>query len=115
VRQGLDRQTGEFLRQRHGADRIASNGEEQSKACSLYDMTFSAPKSVSVTLGVPRRDTFVPLGSLQKCGLRTRHGEDPCLYRRSGIRTVLFPCSSVRPAEVRGRESAPIPKSGMGD
>lgn len=29
-------------------DRIASNGEEQSKARSLYDMTFSAPKSVSV-------------------------------------------------------------------
>src|SRR5712691_8614232 len=44
VRQGLDPQTGEFLRQRHGADRIASNGEEQSKARSLYDMTFSAPK-----------------------------------------------------------------------
>src|SRR5271169_743069 len=48
VRQSLDPQTGEFLRQRHGADRIASNGEEQSKARSLYDMTFSAPKSVSV-------------------------------------------------------------------
>ena len=48
VRQGLDPQTGEFLRQRHGADRVASNGEEQSKARSLYDMTFSAPKSVSV-------------------------------------------------------------------
>src|ERR1700678_1725969 len=48
VRQGLDPQTGEFLRQRHGADRFASNGEEQSKARSLYDMTFSAPKSVSV-------------------------------------------------------------------
>src|SRR5260370_1009424 len=42
VRQGFDPQTGEFLRQRHGADRIASNGEEQSKARSLYDMTFSA-------------------------------------------------------------------------
>src|SRR5438045_8874543 len=48
VRQGLDPQTREFLRQRHGADRIASNGEEQSKARSFYDMTFSAPKSVSV-------------------------------------------------------------------
>ena len=48
VRQGLDPRTGEFLRQRHGADRIASNGAEQSKARSLYDMTFSAPKSVSV-------------------------------------------------------------------
>ena len=48
MRQGLDPQTGEFLRQRHGADRLVSNGEEQSKARSLYDMTFSAPKSVSV-------------------------------------------------------------------
>jgi conjugative relaxase-like TrwC/TraI family protein len=48
VRQGLDPRTGEFLRQRHSADRIASDGAEQSKARSLYDMTFSAPKSVSV-------------------------------------------------------------------
>jgi len=48
VRQGLDPQTGEFLRQRHSADRIARNGAEQSKARSLYDMTFSVPKSVSV-------------------------------------------------------------------
>jgi hypothetical protein len=48
VRQGLDPQKGEFFRQRHGADRTASNGAEQSKARYLYDMTFSAPKSVSV-------------------------------------------------------------------
>jgi conjugative relaxase-like TrwC/TraI family protein len=48
VRQGLDPRTGEFLCQRHSADRIASNGEEQSKARFLYDMTFSAPKSVPV-------------------------------------------------------------------
>jgi len=48
VRQGLDPRTGEFLRQRHGADRISSNGEEQSRARSLYDLTFSALKSVCV-------------------------------------------------------------------
>src|SRR5215831_5687153 len=48
LRQGLDPETGEFLRQRQGSDRIASDGAEQSKARSLYDMTFSAPKSVSV-------------------------------------------------------------------
>src|ERR1700678_4381253 len=47
VRQGLDPQTGVFLRQRHGADRIGSYCEEQSKARSLYDMTFSAPKPSS--------------------------------------------------------------------
>ena len=59
VRQGLDPQTGEFLRQRHGADRIASNGEEQSRARSLYDMTFSAPKSVSVMAIVGGDDRLV--------------------------------------------------------
>ena len=48
LRQGLDPKTGEFLRQRQGADRISADGAEQSKARSLYDMTFSAPKSVSV-------------------------------------------------------------------
>jgi conjugative relaxase-like TrwC/TraI family protein len=48
VRQELDAATGEFLRQRHGADRISTDGAEQSKTRSLYDMTFSAPKSVSV-------------------------------------------------------------------
>jgi len=36
VRLDLDPQTGEFLRQRHSADRIPSNGVEQSKARSLY-------------------------------------------------------------------------------
>ena len=48
LRQGLDPSTGEFLRQRQGSDRISADGAEQSKARSLYDMTFSAPKSVSV-------------------------------------------------------------------
>ena len=48
IRQGLDPDTGEFLRQRHSADRIAQDGTTQSHARSLYDFTFSAPKSVSV-------------------------------------------------------------------
>ena len=48
VRQGFEPQTEEFLRQRHRADRIDSNGEEQSQARSLFDMTFSALKSVSI-------------------------------------------------------------------
>jgi conjugative relaxase-like TrwC/TraI family protein len=48
LRQGLDPETGEFLPQRQGSDRISADGAEQSKARSLYDMTFSAPKSVSV-------------------------------------------------------------------
>jgi len=48
LRQGLDPETGEFLRQRQGSDRVSADGAEQSKARSLYDMTFSAPKSVSV-------------------------------------------------------------------
>jgi conjugative relaxase-like TrwC/TraI family protein len=48
LRQGLDPNTGDFLRQRHSVDRIGDNGETQSHARSLYDFTFSAPKSVSV-------------------------------------------------------------------
>ena len=48
VREGLHPETGEFLRPRHSADRTNDDGSEQSKARSLYDLTFSAPKSVSV-------------------------------------------------------------------
>jgi conjugative relaxase-like TrwC/TraI family protein len=48
VREGLHPGTGEFLRPRHSADRIDANGSEQSKGRSLYDLTFSAPKSVSI-------------------------------------------------------------------
>jgi conjugative relaxase-like TrwC/TraI family protein len=48
VREGLHPETGEFLRPRHSADRANGDGSEQSKARSLYDLTFSAPKSVSV-------------------------------------------------------------------
>jgi conjugative relaxase-like TrwC/TraI family protein len=48
VREGLHPETGEFLRPRHSADRIDANGSEQSKGRSLYDLTFSAPKSVSI-------------------------------------------------------------------
>src|SRR5580692_10531871 len=48
IREGLHPETGEFLRPRHSADRTTDNGNEQSKARSLYDLTFSAPKSVSI-------------------------------------------------------------------
>jgi len=48
VRQGLDPKTGEFLRQRHSADRIGADGKIQSRGRNLYDFTISAPKSVSV-------------------------------------------------------------------
>ena len=48
VREGLHPETGEFLRPRHSADRIDANGSEQSKGRSLYDLTFSAPKSISI-------------------------------------------------------------------
>src|SRR6267378_71470 len=41
-------ETGEFLRQRRSADRIAADGTKQSDAVHLYDLTFSAPKSVSI-------------------------------------------------------------------
>lgn len=48
LREGLHPETGEFLRPRHSADRLGADGSEQSKGRSLYDLTFSAPKSVSV-------------------------------------------------------------------
>ncbi len=48
LRQGLDPQTGEFLRQRHSADRMAADGTTQSRGRNLYDFTVSAPKSVSI-------------------------------------------------------------------
>jgi conjugative relaxase-like TrwC/TraI family protein len=48
LRQGLDSETGEFLRQRRGADRVGADGKKLSRARSLYDFTISAPKSVSV-------------------------------------------------------------------
>jgi conjugative relaxase-like TrwC/TraI family protein len=48
VREGLHPETGEFLRPRHSVDRLNNDGSEQSKARSLYDLTFSAPKSISI-------------------------------------------------------------------
>src|SRR5213078_4057557 len=48
LRQGLDPETGEFLRQRKSADRVASDGTTWSHGRHLYDFTISAPKSVSV-------------------------------------------------------------------
>ena len=48
VRESLHPETGEYLRPRHSADRVAVDGSEQSKARFLYDLTFSAPKSVSI-------------------------------------------------------------------
>jgi len=48
VREGLHPRTGEFLRQRHSADRIGADGSASSRGRNLYDFTFSAPKSVSI-------------------------------------------------------------------
>ena len=41
-------ETGEFLRERKGANRIAADGSKQSEAVNFFDLTFSAPKSVSM-------------------------------------------------------------------
>jgi conjugative relaxase-like TrwC/TraI family protein len=59
IREGCHPETGEFLRPRHGADRTNSDGSEQSKARSLYDFTFSAPKSVSIQALVGRDERLV--------------------------------------------------------
>lgn len=51
IREGLHPQTGEKLRPRKSADRVRSDGSKQSQAVNLYDLTFSAPKSVSIMAG----------------------------------------------------------------
>jgi len=48
IRQGIDPSTGEFLRQRQGADRFDEEGKRTSTARNLHDFTVSAPKAVSV-------------------------------------------------------------------
>src|SRR5271167_5040361 len=48
LRQCVDPRSGEFLRQRHSADRTAADGTTQSRGRNLYDFTISAPKSVSI-------------------------------------------------------------------
>src|SRR5450755_1652788 len=55
IRQSIDPATGDFLRQRHSADRygeVERKGivtvERTGKAINLYDCTISAPKAVSV-------------------------------------------------------------------
>ena len=48
IRQGVDPQSGEFLRQRQSADRVAADGTTQSHGRNLYDFTISAPKSISI-------------------------------------------------------------------
>src|SRR5437667_3967483 len=48
LREGLDPETGEFLRQRKSADRVDSDGKTRSHGRHLYDFTISAPKSVSI-------------------------------------------------------------------
>ncbi len=47
LRQGMDPE-GNFLRQRRSAARISGDGSTQSHGRHLYDVTISAPKSVSV-------------------------------------------------------------------
>jgi len=59
VREALHPQSGEFLRPRHSSDRTNVDGSEQSKARSLYDLTVSAPKSVSVQAIVGGDDRLV--------------------------------------------------------
>jgi conjugative relaxase-like TrwC/TraI family protein len=59
IREGLNPETGEFLRPRHSADRAKEDGSEQSKGRSLYDLTFSAPKSISIQALVGGDDRLV--------------------------------------------------------
>lgn len=59
VRQGLHPETGEYLRPRQSADRMAANGTTQSRGRNLYDFTFSAPKSVSILAQLGRDERLI--------------------------------------------------------
>jgi len=59
LRQGLDPESGEFLRQRQSADRISADGTTQSRGRNLYDFTISAPKSVSIIAELGGDDRLV--------------------------------------------------------
>jgi conjugative relaxase-like TrwC/TraI family protein len=48
LREGLDPETGAYLRPRQSADRFNEEGERTGTARNLYDFTVSAPKSVSI-------------------------------------------------------------------
>ncbi len=48
LRQGRDPATGEFLRPRRSSDRLSADGRLLAEGRALYDLTFSAPKSVSI-------------------------------------------------------------------
>lgn len=55
VRQGSTPRSGEFLRQRHSADRVDAEGSTLAQGRHLCDFTISAPKSVSI-MAIPGGD-----------------------------------------------------------
>src|SRR5215831_4183717 len=59
IRQGVDPHSGEFLRQRQSADRVAADGTTQSHGRNLYDFTISAPKSISIMAQLAGDDRFI--------------------------------------------------------
>jgi conjugative relaxase-like TrwC/TraI family protein len=85
IRQGLDPETGDFLRQRRSADRVAADGTTQSHGRHLFDFTISAPKSVSVMadlgndkrlIGAHQRAVFEALRELEAhAATRIRRGQ----------------------------------------
>jgi conjugative relaxase-like TrwC/TraI family protein len=48
IRLARDPATGEFLRQRHSADKFSKDGEKIATGRNLYDFTVSAPKDLSI-------------------------------------------------------------------
>ena len=59
IRQGLHPETGDYLRPRHSADRLAPDGQTESRGRHLYDFTISAPKSVSIMAVLGEDDRLV--------------------------------------------------------
>src|SRR5580658_9422212 len=85
-------ETGEFLRQRRSADRTAADGSKQSQAVNFFDLTFSAPKSVSA-VGVledprlpeaHREAVAVALAEAQRLASVEDQRDDKKLVRQTG-------------------------------
>ena len=96
VRQGLDPTSGEFLRQRHSADRLNDGGEVESRGRHLYDFTISAPKSVSVMAIAGGDDRLIkspPEGGGRGAG-RTRSARRRPAFALTGPMRIALPAIS---------------------
>jgi conjugative relaxase-like TrwC/TraI family protein len=72
VWQGLDLRTGEFSGNATAPIALQAMARNKSKARSLYDMTFSAPKSVSVMAIVGETKRYAQSRVVTCCSIKTK-------------------------------------------